>query len=272
MQKDDVLGGIGAAGSTIIVFLGYLWNIGMIQLIFSFLAGSFSTYLIQHRLQTQAEKRKAEREHQILMRDKIYGPIYEAFNITFERLKAGPTIIDHMIGEYSPITEIKRAMDNYLFLLADEQTKEIVRKFYDDLLTYEKLLRKAEAAINEISKPIIHEIFQNAETNSRSIYLSLDDYDTQIITITLRDVDLEKVNLFDKFRREWNNLECPNYNIHIPKSGIDREDSETAEKLLLAILEKAEDENRLLEYWDHRQRCLSYLNDVLSELRLKVRC
>jgi len=77
MSLDDYVGVIGAALSSIMVTIGFLWSIGVLQLVFSFLTGAFTTYFVQRKLQMDSEKRKIRRENIIQLREKIYGPIYE---------------------------------------------------------------------------------------------------------------------------------------------------------------------------------------------------
>lgn len=58
MAKDDILGTLGAIVSWIATTASFLWNIGALQIVFSFLAGAFTTYVVQRRLQLESEKRR----------------------------------------------------------------------------------------------------------------------------------------------------------------------------------------------------------------------
>jgi hypothetical protein len=46
MPKDEIIGTLGAISSAIVTAVGFLWNIGVLQLIFSFLSGAFATYVV----------------------------------------------------------------------------------------------------------------------------------------------------------------------------------------------------------------------------------
>jgi len=161
MQKDDLVSGLGAAGSAVGIFIGFLWNVGLIQLVFSFLAGSFSTYFIQNRLQLQAEKRRIERDHRILMRDKIYGPLYEVSNEVLTKLRISLKLEHNELGRPQS-DELNRIIDNYLFLLVEKPLKDLASKIRYNLFEYAQLLTKAEMAVSDISKELIVQAFPKA--------------------------------------------------------------------------------------------------------------
>lgn len=131
---------MSAIVSALAATLGFLWNIGFIQLLFSFLAGSFSTYLIQHRLQIENEKRRVAREHGILMRDSIYGPLFKALNQALGRVGD----FNDTYYERDPLMDIGDIMKNYLYLLVDEGLRNEIRRLYDKLLNYGNLLARAK--------------------------------------------------------------------------------------------------------------------------------
>jgi hypothetical protein len=71
LQNDDILAGIGGAFSGLFAFLSWFWSIPILQFGFTFILGTFVTYIIQSKLQDRADKRKITREHI----EKIYGPL-----------------------------------------------------------------------------------------------------------------------------------------------------------------------------------------------------
>jgi hypothetical protein len=268
MQKEAFVGITGIILSIISVIAGYSWNIIELQVIFSFLAGTFSTYLIQHQLQLETEKRINNKDNNLLLRDEIYGPLYEATNNAFGRIETAEEINPPVRGAYSPAEAIKHTMEKYFFLLADKQRKDEISKLHNDLVEYEKLFYKAENAIIDVASPIIKQKYPKAE-NFNSIIFRLNDKLITVVSMTLRDAILTQVNPFDKFKEQSNNLEDPTYDFIIPyaHSKIDPAD---AERIFIDIQEKVSNEKRLIDYWNKRQELLSYISHVLPELRKKV--
>jgi len=121
MSKDDIIGIFGAALSSVFATLGFLWNIGALQLIFSFLAGSFTTYVVQRRLQMESERRKIEREDSITMRDKVYGPIFREMNEILESMELGKS------PEWEITSRLKEMKTQYLFY---NMRRDLKNKFY----------------------------------------------------------------------------------------------------------------------------------------------
>jgi len=173
LEKEDVVSGIGAIVSTVAVVLGYLWSIGFIQLMFSFLAGSFSTYLIQHRLQVESEKRRISREHEILMRDTVYGPLFRAMNQILERLEdiRSP---DEGTYDKNPMKDIEKVMEHFLFRLSEDELRNKVSRIYDDLVEYRDALQRAERAVYDIAFPKLREACSGINfTDPRRVFFTL---------------------------------------------------------------------------------------------------
>jgi hypothetical protein len=78
--------------SAVLAAAGFVWNIGFFQLVFPYLAGALTTYVIQHRLQMESEKRENQRQNYELMRDKIYGPIFQGTSVLLEKVLKFETI------------------------------------------------------------------------------------------------------------------------------------------------------------------------------------
>jgi len=154
MSKDDIIGIFGAALSSVFATLGFLWSIGALQLIFSFLAGSFTTYVVQRRLQMESERRKIEREDAITMRDKVYGPIFREMSEILESMELGKdpdweitSRLKEMKTQYlfynmrrdlkNKFCTIAEKLDKYQTIYSSTQTlvlrkiKEAVKKFHD---------------------------------------------------------------------------------------------------------------------------------------------
>jgi hypothetical protein len=269
MQKDDVISGLGAVGSAVVIFIGFLWNLGLLQLVFSFLAGSFSTYFIQNRLQIQAEKRRIERDYRILMRDKIYGPLYEVSNLILSQIKNSPELSHNELG-HPQVDGLKGIIDNYLFLLAEKPLKELTFKIRDDLFEYAQVLSKAERAVIDVSKELIIQAFPKASADAVSSYFCLLDYTSPVENITLKDALLTKVNPFSMFREKSRKLENPSIKWRISEVGAGWVDIAREEKLFAEIEKKVWGEKRLIDYDKKRQELLDNLTRILPELRKKV--
>jgi hypothetical protein len=268
MQKDDIISGLGAAGSAVVIFIGFLWNLGLLQLVFSFLLGSFSTYFIQNRLQIQAEKRRIERDHRILMRDKIYGPLYEVSNVVLNQIKNSPELSHNELG-HPQVEGFMGIIDNYLFLLAEKPLKELTFKIRDGIGEYAHVLSKAERAVIDVSQLIL-QAFPKASANVISSYFCLLDYNSPVETITLKDALLTKVNPFSLFREKSRKLEKPSIEWRLSEVGAGWVDIAQEEKLFAEIEKKAWSEKRVIDYDKKRQELLDNLTRILPELRKKV--
>ncbi|MCP8308927.1 MAG: hypothetical protein H3Z54_09580 [archaeon] len=82
MTDEDIWASLGAILSTILAGLSWLWNIGFLQLLFSFLTGALTTYFVQSRLQDRIEKRRTAVENI----KKIYAPFFLEIKNTKENL------------------------------------------------------------------------------------------------------------------------------------------------------------------------------------------
>lgn len=144
MSKDDVTGIFGAILSSIFASLGFLWNIGALQFIFSFLAGSFTTYVVQHRLQIKSEKRKTKRENALVMRDEIYGPIFMEVS---EILKSVESVgySDWSMGE-----KLREIMVHYLFFTIRGDLKNKLSELLDRFEKYQNVRRATELTLQGI--------------------------------------------------------------------------------------------------------------------------
>ena len=163
MEKDDLITGLGAVGSTILTGLAWVWNIVPLQFFFPLIAGAFITYIVQSKLLDRSEKRKL-RVKQI---EDFYIPLYldienikENFLLNLENPDA--SIVGswhHLVNEPAMFTlEYKfREMIVEFFVTTQENTsklpvirfitaEKIYRNVVDKLYPY---LVKSELVINE---------------------------------------------------------------------------------------------------------------------------
>ena len=268
MQKEEVIGGISAIGSTIVAILGYLWNIGFVQLVFSFLAGSFSTYLIQRRLQVESEKRRISREHRVLMRDKIYGPLFEAMSQSLEKTQEIESPDRGTIND-NPLLNIQEVKEHYLFRLSEEELRNTVSKIHKDLIRYCDVLGKAERAVYDISLSKLREAYPEAkQVEPRNTFFRLMDHKMTIQTVGLIEAILKRVNPLKMFRETMSNLESPTIEIALQDYKV--ENLETFEKVFMKIEDLAWRENRLLEHEEQRKKIIKNLRMIIPKLEKRI--
>lgn len=267
VEKDDILGGIGAVGSTVFVFLGYLWNIGVLQLVFSFLAGSFSTYIIQHKLQVQAEKRRISRDQDELMRDRVYGPLFKYLQSIAAKLERHQD--PEGCYEDFPIKGIQETVNSYFFLLSDKGIIEKITKVFAGLLEYKILFSAAGDAFYDISfAELSKEFTETSRIDPGQTWVALREHRTIVRMIQLRDAILSRTDPFKLFREEGVKLEEPVIEVHAPE--INPADIERMERVFTEINKTVWREKRLLDYEKKRQDLLGDLNSIIPKLREKI--
>ena len=259
-----MVGGVSAIVSALAATLGYLWNIGFIQLIFSFLAGSFSTYLIQHRLQIESEKRRIAREHGILMRDAIYGPLFKALNQALDWISD----FKDTYGS-NPLKNITDIMENHLYRLVDEGLRNEIWEVYNGLLKYANLLARAERAVYDLALPRLRESYPNVRnTDPRQTYFALNEHEMTVEIIRLDKAILKRLDPIKTFQKVMGDLEDPTIEVI-----MDQERSQDLKKISQVysdIEQVVWKENRLLELEKMRKKLTDALGKVVSRLEEKI--
>jgi len=144
MSRDDIVGIFGTAISSFLAYLGFLWSIGALQLVFSFLTGAFSTYLVQHRLQMESEKRKIRREDAIVMRDNVYGPIFREMSKILESVRSG------YLDDFS--RDLKKIMVDYLFFTIKQNLKDNLTELLDRVNKYRTIHLATEVLVQDVMR------------------------------------------------------------------------------------------------------------------------
>lgn len=165
MSKEDLWAGIGAGISTIGTALAWLWNAGPLQLLFSFLTGSFATYLVQARLQDRVEKRRTKREKFVEMKHIIYGPLFKAMNRIYEVLQSSS-------GELK-VEEMEEVMAHYLYFMVSEELRKIIETFASRIKRYLIIQGATEGVADKITKDVIRENLQIQRQRDASILYRL---------------------------------------------------------------------------------------------------
>lgn len=149
MSKEDFWAGIGTGISAIGTALAWLWNAGPLQVLFSFLTGSFATYLVQTRLQDRAEKRRIKRENFLEMRAVIYGPLFKAMN----RIHG---VLESSSGELEA-EEIEKVMAHYLYFMVDGELRKAIETFYNRIKRYSVIEHATKGVAEKITADTIKE-------------------------------------------------------------------------------------------------------------------
>jgi len=272
LQREDLIGGIGAIGSALAVVLGYLWSLGLLQLLFSFLAGSFSTYLIQHRLQIESEKRRIFREHRILMRDKIYGPLFQAMNQALELLE---DVKRPDLGTYdkNPLKVIQEVMDHHLFRLTEEKLRNNVSQLYDELVGYREVLQRAERAIYDLAHSKFTEVytkeFNIVTVDPQHVVFHLNDHGITIKYVRLIDAILKRTNPLKLFQEAMAGLENPTIEVFVDH-GYKVKDLKKLGEVYEEVEQLAWKENRLLAHEKQRKKTIDALRSIVPELEKRI--
>jgi hypothetical protein len=269
LEKGDAISGIGTVISAIGAALGYLWNIGLLQLLFSFLAGSFSTFLVQHKLQIESEKRTIARDHAIMMRDELYGPLFEALNCARDKI----TEIKDPHGDSAngnALEEIKAAMEDYRFLLVDKDTRGKIQWLHSELLNYSTLLSLASEAISEICRKHAHELSPTAKPQyATQIWFILYENKMTIKVIDLQEAIMKRINPLELFREVGEHFENPSIEISLDQERS--RDPGLIQKTFALMEGLAWKERRVLEHEAKRKELESNLKLIIPKLEDKIK-
>lgn len=268
MHRETTIGLLGTSISVILVVVGYILDIVVLQVTFSFLAGAFSTYLIQHWLQLETERRTIKRENKILLRDKIYGSLFEAATEALTRLKSGQEMSPPIDGAYSPIEEIKDTMNNYPFLLVDMKTTSAITDICKGLVEYNFLFGKAQEAIYDIAVASITQKYPKVNVYPNSSYFTLREHRTPVVDMTLQDAILNQIDPFEEFGKIIDKIENPTLDIRF--HDINPIDNIKVKEIFEEMVERAGKEKRLLDYWARRKSLEKALDDILPVLKQKI--
>lgn len=219
MQREDIVGIIFLIGSTVAAIYGYLANIVIFQTTFTFLAGSSSTYLVQRRLQAESEKRRTLREQRVLLRDRIYGPLFQTLNRVVDQVTDVKEV--KMLFGTSPLEEMKRVMTDYLYLFAPSWMKDRVNKIYEGLEEYSELLKRAERAVFDVSSLKLNEYPEMKDKDPRQIYFYLREHGVTIKIISFVESILKKINPLEEFHKSGVDLENPTIEVIMGSTRFD---------------------------------------------------
>jgi hypothetical protein len=137
--------GIGIAIVVVSVLLDYLafvLKIEFMQFVLTFLAGSFATYVVQHKLQAESEKRESRRKSVLVMRNRIYGPLFMTLSDILEDV--GRSLRDTWYIESKDLDYIA---GHYLFYTIRRALKDKLLEIKDRIDKYQKIHFAAQAVL-----------------------------------------------------------------------------------------------------------------------------
>lgn len=262
MAKDDVVGILGAALSSVLATLGFLWNIGVLQLIFSFLAGSFTTYLVQRRLQVESEKRRIRRENAIIMRKNIYGPMFKGLSEILEYVESVQYLQQGTTGS------LERVLTHYLFPTIRHDLRQKFSLILDRFEKYQSIRRATEVMIRDTLKEEIaqvHNVDIGTNENTPSISLLIGKIHvawSPLIRILLRRLDPQQ---FVRIETEkWGKAQVE-VSIGGKKGSLN-----DLQSLYKTVLHRVETEHLFQEEKEQKARLIEELADFLSQIKAFV--
>jgi len=260
MLKEDLWAGVGVGISSIGTALAWLWNAGALQLLFSFLTGSFATYLVQARLQDRIEKRRTKRENFLEMRDAIYGPLFKAMN----RIHG---VLEVSYGELE-VEEIEKVMAEYLYFMVGEELRKTIETFYNRFQRYSIIERAAEGIAGKISTDIIRENLGLERQIDTTV-----SYRLFVGSAPVKIVDLPLAILLGKTPKEILEKECVGLKgawIDIVVGGYGYSDTEKVHSVCQMALEKMKKNPMFQEREAERKLLAEQAQKIIDHLKVFI--
>lgn len=262
MAKDDIIGIFGAVLSSVFATLGFLWNIGTLQLIFSFLAGSFATYLVQRRLQVESEKRRIRRENAIVMRKNVYGPMFKGLSEILEDVKSAQQ------SQQEIPESLGRVLTHYLFPTVRHDLRQKFSVILDRFEKYQSIRRATEVMIQDAIREEIAQAY-NVDRGTRKIlpYITLLIGKVHVAGTPLTEILLSRIAPQDFVRIEtekWGKAQVE-ISIRGKKGSLD-----DFQSLYKDVLRKVETEHLFQEEKEQKARLVEELAEFLSQIKAFV--
>jgi hypothetical protein len=166
MYKDDVASILGATISTVFAALSFIYNLGVLQLLFPYLAGAFTTYVIQHRLQLESEKRAIKRQNYDLMRERIYGSMLRQINLVMDSVRK---FENYVYGENTNWNQTER---DHLFHSVSRNLRTELSDLLDRYAKCQSMRFSAELALSKIIRKEVEHLHLLKKTLTLTIFLS----------------------------------------------------------------------------------------------------
>jgi hypothetical protein len=266
MAKDDILGTLGAVLSWIATTASFLWSIGALQIVFSFLAGAFTTYVVQRRLQVESEKRKIKRENAISMRDKIYGPIFEELSEFLESVRSVQDL------SWEMPESLKGVMGHYLYFTIKQELRNEISEILDRFEKYVSIRRATEVMLRDLIKTAIIKDYQVdigsvAAENMPHISPRLGKIHVAVSSlITLILQDMKPRDFITKATKKWGE----DLILEVSIGGKTEGSLSGFESVYNDVLREAEKNSLYIEEKKQRKRLINELEAILGQVRVFV--
>lgn len=260
MYREEIFGIAIAVLSIVFAVLGYIWNIEVLKFPFTFLAGVFTTYVIQHRLQIEAEKRKIKRE----MRDKVYGPIFMGVSDMLERVD----LVQYF--DWTMLDDLKGVMTHYLFFTIKQDLKSKFSELLNRVEKYQKIRRATEIMLQDVIRKEIEKAYSvDIGTNESTPGIGLRIGKINVAWITLRQTLLRGIEPRDFVRTEtekWGK----DLQIEVSIGGKKSSDLSDFESLCGNVLHEVEGEPLHREEKEQRSRLVDELEAFLEQVKVFI--
>jgi hypothetical protein len=261
MYKDDVASILGAIISTLIAGLSFIYNLGVLQVLFPFLAGAFTTYVIQHRLQLESENREIKRQNYDLMRERIYGPLLKQTSQLVDSLRSFEKYV--VVEGTENWTQIER---EHLFYSVSRNLKHEYLALSDQYAKYQSMRFCAELALDRIIRKEGEHLLKK-DIDPSVVFIKVLIEETQFASLSLERGVFLGISPKDFVREqtaEWGtsipfNIDC---------SFVDRPRAlDTYELLYTNVRNQIEKHPLFVAEKNQRMRLLQQLEDFSQKLR-----
>jgi hypothetical protein len=262
MYKEEILGLLGAVITYLVAYYGFLNGVEFLQFVSAFLAGAFTTFVFQHRLQVESEKRKIGREDAITMRDKVYGPMFMMVSEileSMERVSESP---------WETVTELEKMKTEYLFYNIGQDLKSKFYTLLERLNVYTTVFSSAQVIVLRKIRKVVENLHdKNISVSLNQVRLRLEKVQDAIGvgSITLEEAILRRTSPSDfiKSRKEvWGD------DLHVDVSfGGEKKSISDFELLYETVLKEMETDPLFQEEEKQRKNLVRELEAFLSEIK-----
>lgn len=257
MAQDDVIAVLGTALSSFFVAVGFLWDIGFLQIISSVLAGSFTTYLVQYRLQNASERRREKRENVILMRDEIYGPLFESLNEILEKLRRAWSASENDIRQ--------EIMKHHLFYGINDKLRGKISDLINNLEIYQTIHYSAEREVGAIIFKEVKSKFDVEPKRANYVWWRLRVGKTMLKAISLKEalfLGKSPLDILPPYKGRYVEAE-----IQVSVAGQEVQEHNKVESIVKSALQKVEENPILREEKRQREILIKEISTLCDQIR-----
>jgi hypothetical protein len=260
-SKGEVAGASVAVISSTLAILSYLWNLGILQALFTFMAGAFITYVVQHRLQIDAEKRKEKREHAILMRDNVYGLIFKEVSKILENMKLVRT-------EGDAENNLQAIMSHYLYFTVKSDFKNQLSILLERYSKYRTIRWAAEKMVGKSIRKELAETYHVDNSNpDNAVWLRILVGETMLSGFSLIEAIFQRKppkKFVETEKQKWGY----GATVQVGISGRpDSNDLSAFESMYERVLGEVEKEPLFCEEKEQRKRLVQELEAFLEQVK-----